>query len=63
MFFTSFSVPFVTVRARKRSLNFILPTRKIEFELCIYLKTRSDSELSKKNGGIIRPKGIIFETF
>ena len=37
--------------------------RKIEFESCKYLKTRSDSELSKKNGRIIRPKGIFFETF
>ena len=37
--------------------------RKIEFELCKYLKTRSDSELSKKNGGIIRPKGIFSKHF
>ena len=37
----------------------IPPDRKIEFESC----KRSDSELSKKNGGIIRPKGIFFETF
>ena len=27
------------------------------------MKTRSDSELSKKNGGIIRPRGFFFETF
>ena len=38
----------------------ILPARKIEFESCQHLETRSDSELSQKNGGIIRPKGIFF---
>ena len=51
-----------TVRAENIS-KFILPARKIEFESCKEMKKRSDSKLSKKNGGIIRPKGIVFETF
>ena len=40
----------------------IPPARKIEFESCEYLKKRSDSELSKKKGGIIRPRVFFFET-
>ena len=48
--------------ARKMSLNQCSRARKIEFESCKELKKRSDSELSKKNGGLIRPKGIFFET-
>ena len=37
----------ITVHQKTFS-DFILPTRKIEFESCKKLKTRSDSELSKK---------------
>ena len=46
-----------TVRPKTFS-DLIHPTRKIEFEACKYLKTLSDSEISKKNGRIIRPRGI-----
>ena len=50
----------VTVRPKKFS-DLIPPARKIEFESSKKkIKTRSDSELSKKNGGIIRPKGFFF---
>ena len=49
----------LTVRPKKFS-DSIHPARKIEFESCKLLKTRSDSELSKKKGGIMRPKGIFF---
>ena len=42
----------------------ILRVRKIEFESCKQLKKRSDSELSKKNGGTIRPEIFFWvETF
>ena len=51
------SCPVLSVRPKDIS-ELILPARKIEFESCKKLKTRSDSELSKKNGGIIHPKGI-----
>ena len=52
----------VTVRAENFS-ELIPATRKIEFESCKYLKKPSDSELSKKNGGIIRPRRIFSKHF
>ena len=52
-----------TVRPKTHS-ELIPWARKLEFESCKLLKTRSDSELSKKNGGQFVRKGFFFfETF
>ena len=44
----------------------IHPARKIEFESCKKLKKKQNGQIlnfRRKNGGIIRSKGIFFETF
>ena len=51
--------------ARKMSLKYFSLPEKIEFESCKQLgeEKRSDSDRSKKNGGIFRPKRIFSKHF